>query len=346
MAVYTAIDDPEAYFQAQLYTGNGSTQSITLDGETDMQPDFVWLKARSAADAPHVFDSVRGVEKRLLPDGTNAEATMTGGLSAFNSDGFSLGSNTAINDNTTTFVGWNWKANGSGSANTVGSIASTVSVNTTSGFSIVTWTSTGSTGTVGHGLGVVPKFIVVKRLVDSGYDWVVYHVDDTAGLYLNEQGVNNDSSAANIFGRNPTTTVFDITADGRIGGNTTGDTYVAYCFADVAGYSKFGSYIGNSSADGPFIYTGFRPAYVMVKRIDDVSDYQIQDSKRIGYNVNNYRLNANTAAVEATSGVMDFVSNGFKFRGTPMNTTGGTFIYWAFAEAPFANSNGVPCNAR
>jgi hypothetical protein len=346
---YTAIDDSGLFMNTVLYTGNGGTQSITGVG---FQPDFTWIKQRDGAEAHFLFDAIRGTTERLITNTTGAEVTVSTSLTAFGSDGFTVGANNEVNQNTRTIVAWNWIGNGSGSANTVGDIASTVSVNTTSGFSIVTWTSTGSTGTVGHGLGVVPKFIVVKRRVDSGYDWVVYHVDKTAGLYLNTTGYNEDSSSANIFGRNPTATVFDITADGRIGGNTTGDTYVAYCFAEIAGYSKFGSYTGNGNADGPFIYTGFTPAYIMIKTTSGTDNWIIFDNKRpADSNSCHDYLKANAIAAEDTDDAdlgLDFISGGFKLRGNnaAINTSGGSYIYMAFAEAPFVNSNGVPCNAR
>ena len=339
MAAYTAIDDSGLFMNTVLYTGNYSTNAITGVG---FQPDLVWAKERDGTSSHAMFDAVRGVQEKIMPNSVDAESTETTYLSSFDSDGWTTLANNGINQSGILNVGWQWKANGSGSANTVGDIASTVSANTTSGFAIVKYTGTYLNNTVGHGIGAVPKMIITKRL-DDAENWKTYHVEtgNDEKLQFDEQTASSSFDGWNDT--TPTSTVFSLGQNNGVNGS--GYDYVAYCFADVAGYSKFGGYQGNSSADGVFIYTGFRPSLVIVKRTDDVSDWQMQDSKRIGYNVNNYRLNANTSAAETASGVMDFVSNGFKFRGTPMNTSGGTFIYMAFGET-FVNSNGVPCNAR
>ena len=330
MAAYTTIDDPEAYIQIKAYSGTGSSLALTFDGETDMQPNMVWLKGRSDAGNHFLYDSVRGANRGLVPNDTDDEDTSgesTSYLTSFDSDGITLGgSYDNTNASGRTYVTWCWKETAD------------------AGLDIVTFTGTGSANNVSHSLSAVPTMFIVKRR-DAAGSWQVYHesLGNTKFLVLNQTG-GEQTASSRWNDTSPTSLVFTVNTDADV--NASSGTYVTYCFAAKQGFSKFGSYKGNSNANGTFIYTGFRPAYVMVKRTDDVSDYQIQDSKRIGYNVNNYRLNANTSLVETTSGVMDFVSNGFKFRGTPMNTTGGTFIYMAFAEAPFVNSNGVPCNAR
>ena len=346
------IDKPSDYFNTKLYSGTGGTQNITGVG---FQPDWVWIKNRSDTHQHVLSDSVRGTGKELRSDTTGAETT-NGDITAFGSDGFSISSNGQVSNNGNSYASWNWKAGTSftndASATGIGTIDSTGSTNTTSGFSIVKWTSTGSTGTVAHNLGVTPKFIVVKRLEDSGYDWTVYHVNDTAGLYLNSVGVNNDSSSATIFDRSPTSTVFNITADGRIGGNTTGKNYIAYCFSEVPNYSKFGVWAGNGNADGPFIYTGFKPAYVFIKAITVDNDFLVQDNKRYPFNTDVSKiLYPNSAKVEADTADTDILSNGFKLRNTTTssNTSGRSYIYMAFAENPFvtSTSNGsIPATAR
>ena len=342
---YTDIDDPTQNFNTVLWTGNASTQSITGVG---FQPDWIWYKARSRVASHGLFDSIRGTTKQLYSDNTNAEATYSG-VTSFDSDGFSLGSDAGGNDSSETYVAWNWLAGGTASSNTDGAITSSVSANTTAGFSIVSYTGTDVAGdTVGHGLGAVPKWILVKRLVGSGYDWVVYHANDTAGLYLNSTGVNNDSSANSIWfnGTAPTSSVFSIGTDGRIGDAT---SYIAYCFAEKKGYSKFGSYTGNGSTDGTYIHLGFKPAWVMLRRTDTTQDWYMLDNKRDTINPMDIYLRANENGAEPSAFTFfDFLSNGFKCRNSTsaVNASGGTYIYMAFAESPFTNSNGVPNNAR
>jgi len=350
MAAYTAIDDPEVYFQVKLYTGDGSTPSITLDGDTDMQPGLVWIKNRDATDSHCLFDAVRTATEVLHPDATTAETTDADTLTSFDSDGFALGADVKVNTNTEKYVAWCWKANGSGSANTDGSISSTVSANTTLGFSIVKFTTDSASGnaTIGHGLGVVPKIIIRKELLTSGWD--VFHESVTSGgvgrMTLHDTGaldtVNDPfgevAPASSVFTYNQAWT-------GAIGYDS-----IAYCFAEKQGFSKFGSYIGNGNEDGPFVYTGFRPAYVMEKRANDTGIWNIQDNKRSTYNVTaaNLLAESNAAEYTGTGNRIDILSNGFKCRknDTDNNGDGDTIIYMAFAEAPFVNSNGVPCNAR
>ena len=334
---YTTIKKSSDYFNTKLYTGNGSTQSITGVG---FQPDFTWIKTRSGTYKHLLVDAVRGATKHLSTVNTAAEITNSDNVTAFASDGFNLASDGNVNANSGTYASWNWLANGTGSANTDGSISSTVSASATSGFSIVSFTGTGANATVGHGLGVTPKWIIVKsRGVEN---WRVYssYLGATKAMLLN--GTNAEDTDSSYWNGEPTSSVFTVGTNAGTNGSSV--NMIAYCFADVQGFSKFSSYTGNSSTDGTFIYTGFKPSFVMVKRTDNTSDWQMQDNKRIGYNVNNYRIFGNTSETEYTSGVMDFVSNGFKFRGTPMNTSGGNFIYMAFAEQPLVGDN--PATAR
>jgi len=345
---YTTIDNPELYFQTVLYTGDGAANhAITLPGDEDMQPDLTWLKRRDATGSFRLFDSVRGATKEIYSDAANAESTEAQTLKSFDSDGFTMGTDAASNGSSRTYAAWNWKAGGSASSNSNGSITSSVSASTDAGFSIVSWTGNGTAGaTVGHGLGVTPKMIIVKKR--SGVStWNVYDetIGNTKGLYLNTTdatttytGFWNDTS--------PTSSVFSVGAD-----NTTNSaTYIAYCFSDVKGYSKFGSYTGNGNADGTFVYTGFRPAFVMVKPTSRTGRWRIKDNKRDIDNVMDKRLSAEDSDAEGTGSTeyIDFLSNGFKARASEgqWNGDGETNIYIAFAEAPFVNSNGVPCNAR
>jgi hypothetical protein len=325
------------YYNAVLYTGNGTARSITGVG---FQPDWVWYKLRDTNSNSGLFDAVRGATKRLISNTTDAEDT-TSGVTSFDSDGFSLGTG-AGNTSGFTFVAWNWKANGSGSTNTAGSITSTVSANTTSGFSIVTYTGSGtSLSTVGHGLGAVPSMFIVKARSASGLSWYVYQKDvgNTKFLEL------NDTAAPTTFNlwesTNPTSSVFTISNNSAVNGN--GTTFVAYCFAPIAGYSAFGSYTGNGSTDGPFVFTGMRPAYVMIKRTDTGGtnmNWIIWDTTRNTTNVVGEELYANLNDAGTTYTDLDILSNGFKFRNstTWYNASGGTYIYMAFASNPFKYS--------
>jgi hypothetical protein len=322
------------YFNPVLYTGTGASLGVTGVG---FQPDLVWVKSRSAATDHAWYDAVRGVQKQIESNNTGAETTETTGLTAFGSDGFTTGALAQMNTSSATYVAWNWKANGAGSSNTSGSITSTVSANTTSRFSVVTFTGTGANATIGHGLGVVPSMIIVKSrtVVQS---WIVYHASlgNTSAMLLS----SNASSDANIVYWNntsPTSTVFSLGTNTAT--NQNGSSNVAYCFAEVAGYSKFGSYTGNGSTDGPFVFTGMRPAYVMIKRTDSASDWYIWDTKRDTYNVVTNTLLADTSGAETSATSIDDLSNGFKCRSaTVVNASGGTYIYMAFAESPFKYS--------
>ncbi len=351
---YTTIDNPELYFQTKLYTGNGSTQSITLDGDENMQPDFVWIKQRNAGSTYHwLADVIRGVTKYLSSNVSSAEATETTQITSFDSDGFSLGNKTNTNDNSDTYVAWNWKAGTSftndASATGVGSHDSSGSINTTAGFSIMTYTGTGSTTTLGHGLGVVPKWIIVKNR-GRVKDWCVYHVSlgETHKIELNDsQAASDDNAVWNDTA--PTSSVFTVgPSDERT--NASSDTYVAYCFAEKKGYSKFGSYTGNGNADGTFVYTGFKPAFVIQKVTNTTAQWNMHDSVRDPFNqVNRLLYPSNSNAEENNiSDQMDFLSNGFKFKntGAASNGSGNTYIYMSFAESPFVTSTGIPTTAR
>jgi hypothetical protein len=344
---YTAIDDSEAYFQVKTYTGTGSAASITLDGDTDMQPDFVWIKIRSTTNQHRLLDSIRGATNELYSDLTSREETTAQGLTAFDSDGFSLGTDHGFNKDTETFVAWCWKASGSTASNGSGDITSTVDANTTAGFSIVSYTGDGSTGTtVGHGLGVVPKMIIIKNLTESSRHWQIYH-ESIGNTHYFQFDTNAKLDDAGCFDdTSPTSSVFTLGSANR--GNEDTKSFIAYCFAEKQGYSKFGSYVGNSSTDGTFVYTGFSPSFLMIKCTSGTEEWWTWDNKRNTYNVVNKALHANDGDGVEDSDSLDFLSNGFKMRvnSGARNATDTTYTYMAFAEAPFVNSNGVPCNAR
>jgi len=330
------------YFNTLTYTGNG-TSGRALTG-VGFQPDFTWIKQRSSTEFHNVTDAVRGAAKTLFTNGDFAEQSNRtwGYVSSFDSDGFTVtqggGGIGEVNGNGSTYAAWNWKANGSGSTNTSGSITSTVSANTTSGFSIVTYTGTGANATVGHGLGVTPSMVIVKRR-NSVEDWQVRHISIAAvnSIELNLTG-GAASSPTTWNSTNPTSTVFSIGTDTQV--NASGGTYVAYCFAPIAGYSSMGSYVGNGSTDGPFIFTGMRPAFVLVRRSDGSDDWYIFDSKRIAYNVRNEPLYPNGSYAEGSGyNYIDLLSNGFKMRNNSYeNISGANYIYAAFAENPFKYS--------
>ena len=355
---YTTIDDPSAYFHTQLYTGNGaSTRAITNDANAgDFQPDWLWIKQRSQGARSHSqWDSSRGASQRLQSDITGAEETQTNDQKSFDTNGFTVGSGNITNENSQTFAAWQWKCNsGSTSVNNSGSVQSTVQVNQDAGFSIVTYTGTGSGDiTVGHGLGAVPKLIIGK-VRNQAYSWRVYHasVGNNKTLVLNG---NNAAASSNSWGNTtPTSSVFTAGRGGDDNMNFgSGDTIVAYCFAEKQGYSKFGSFTGNGNVDGPFIYTGFKPAFAIFKRTDTTGNWYMMTGK-IGDNGQDGnpledRLEANTNVAEADMGQgYDFLSNGIKVRhnGGEINGSANTFIYMAFAEHPFVSSTGAPTTAR
>ena len=343
---YSTIPKPSVYFNTKLYTGNSSTNAITGVG---FQPDWVWMKNRGATDSHYLYDAVRGVTKSIYSNLTTAEATKSNGLTAFGTDGFTLGNEGDINGNGNNFVSWNWKANGAGSANTDGTTSSTVSANTTADFSIVKWTGTSGNTTIGHGLGVVPSMVIAKNTGGSGTNWIVWHKSLSNGYYLKLNLTNAQDNANSYFTADPTNSILSLT--GSTAMNNSGNGMIAYCFADVPGYSKFGSYVGNGNADGTFVYTGFKPAFVIIKSSSQAeTNWVVVDNKREGYNPDNDRLFPDSTQAESTSDVVDLVSNGFKFRsGAGSSNATYSYIYMAFAEEPLvANSgtDGVPATAR
>ena len=360
MAVYTTIDDPEAHFQTVIYTGNGSANhAITLPGDTDMQPDFVWIKNRDATDSHCLFDAVRGATKLLTTDVGNVvgaqETTDADTLDSFTSDGFQVDADDKVNTNTEKYVSWNWKAGTTSGIVTTGAdiTPSAYSFNQTAGISIIKYTGNSTTDQqIAHGLGAVPHFIICKVVdADNPQNWDTYHHSNTSApetdyLSFNLPGGTTDA-VARWQDTAPTSVLFTVGDAGAV--NQTGDDIMAYCFTSIQGYSKFGGYgPGNATADGPFIYTGFKPAYLLIKIISGASIWVIQDNKRPGYNLTNLYSAGNTTAVEPSNLGVDLLSNGFKIRDSDseVNHSGGTYIYAAFAEAPFVNSEGVPCNAR
>ena len=329
---YTAIDNPELYFQVKLYTGDGSTQSITLDGDEDMQPDMVWIKNRGGADGHNLFDAVRGATKRLRPNDETDENIGADTLTSFDSDGFSLGADTTgdgVNISGYTPVAWCWEESA------------------TSGTDIVTFTGTGGTQNISHSLSAVPEMIICKSRSAAGA-WYTYHAGVASDAETDYLKLNaNEAVADGVTVWNdtaPTTSVFTV---GSAFDNTT--TYVAYAFAPKQGYSKFGSYTGNGSTNGSTVWCGFTPAFVLIKSTAS-GVWRLWDNKRDALNPNtaNFQTNASDAEYDDASVSIDFLSSGFKVRSTDSsyNGSGTSYVYYAVAEAPFVNSNGVPCNAR
>ena len=350
---YTTIDDPSAFFQTVLYTGNGGTQSITNTGNSDLQPNWIWTKVRSETGSHRLVDTVRGLTKPMFSNGTDADADETN-YSAFDSDGFSL-VNESLNENTRTYVAWQWKAETSfsndASATSIGSVDSTGSVNDTAGFSIVSYTGTGSNATLKHGLSTVPKMIIVKNR-STAQHWQVYHTStgNTKSSQLSGGGAP-DTAATYWNNTSPTSSVFSIGSGAPTNGD--GNAIIAYCFAEKTGYSKFSSFVGNGNANGTFVYTGFKPAFIFLKNTERNINWEILDNKRpsTGQNPADDILFPNTNDAESSSQtdrLVDFVSNGIKIRGTSnqMNASGQKFIYMAFAENPLVTSTGVPTTAR
>ena len=349
---YTTINKSTDYFNTVSYSGTGSAQSITGVG---FRPDWLWIKHREDVSNHKLHDVIRGSTKVLGSNETSAEATVAQGVTSFDSDGFSLGTDASVNGTGAAgIVAWNWLAGGSqGSSNTDGSINTTyTSVNTTAGFSIVSYTGNATSGaTIGHGLGAVPKMIITKNRDEGGgnQDWCVYHVSVGAnkGMFLNLSN-SPDTNAKYFNDTTPTSSVF--TVGNNLGTNGSGDNMIAYCFAEKTGYSKIGSYTGNGNADGTFVYTGFKPAWIMGKRYDNTNNWYIFDSVRDPYNLTQRYLRAdtNSAEINNSSKAIDIVSNGFKIKNSDgeFNASGGTYLYMAFAEAPLVGSNNIPATAR
>ena len=351
MAAYTTIDDPSAFFQTKIYAGTGNELVITNDGNSDLQPDFIWIKNRTDGSTNHhAVNTSIGSTRNLFVNKTDYEEGQAQSVKSIQSDGFTLGTWDGDNINAKNFVAWQWKANGgtttafSESGNNPGG---TYQANTTAGFSIVTYTGTGAAGTVTHGLGVAPKLIIIKNR-DVADPWAVYYGDATDYLVLNNTAATVDN-AAWWNDTAPSSTVFTVNTDHSV--NADGEAYVAYCFAEKQGYSKFGTYFGNGNANGAFVYTGFKPALVMFKVLSDPNyGWSMIDNTRSPSNLMNDDLYANSTAAEVTdANKCDFLSNGFKLRGStyPANSGGGNeFAYFAWAENPFTTSTGIPTTAR
>ena len=337
---------PKDNFNTKLWTGTGSENAITGIG---FQPDWVWIKQRNTTRDHNEFDAVRGATKRLYPNLTNAEETAAQVLKSFDSDGFTLGTDTSANQSSGTYVGWNWKANGAGSANSDGNANNVVvSANTTSGFSIVQGDMNASgSWTFGHGLGVAPSLIFLRGQNVTSH-WFMYHKSLGAGNYMTLNGTGASASNTTFMANTaPTSSVFSMNAGTWSAG--AGEKIIAYCFAEKTGFSKFGKYVGNGSANGTFIHTGFKPAFVIIKRSSDTGDWYMHDNKRDVDNPVDISLSANSDNADNTqNNILDLVSNGFKIRttGTGYNNNGSTYIYMAFAEEPLVSSNNIPATAR
>jgi len=352
---YTSINKPSDYFNTVLYTGNGSTQSITGVG---FQPDWVWQKTRNYDYSHTLADVVRGASLNMFTNNNLGDQTVSNGLTSFDSDGFSVGADLGWNASASdrnSKVAWNWLASNTTASNTDGSITSTVSANTTSGFSIVSYTGTGSASTIGHGLGSAPKMVICKTRSTTG-EWITWHtgIDIQAKLSLNTtDAVYNPGTGLYWNSTLPTSSVFSVGTSGSV--NSSSTTYIAYCFAEKKGFSKFGSYTGNGSTDGTFVYTGFKPAFIITKCSSTSSSYThwgIWDNKRDPKNQAQQQLAANISEEENSANIggqyIDMLSNGFKTKnnGSSHNLSGETYIYMAFAESPFTTSTGVPTTAR
>mgnify|MGYP006424596959 CR=1 FL=1 len=332
---------PSEHFNTVLWTGTGSSNART---DVGFQPDFTWIKGRSHISNHRLMNSIAGATKYLLSNAPQAEGTDSQVMSSFDSNGFTVGTEDDTNGSSKTFVAWNWKAGGTGVSNTNGSITSTVSANADAGFSIVSWTGDGSDATIGHSLNSVPKMIIHKHRSGS-VQWNVYHESAGTGGYLRIDGTHAWNSNSGFFGTAPTSSVFSPGSHSYMSGS--GHNNIAYCFADVDGYSKVGSYTGNGSTDGTFVYTGFRPAYVMIKDSGNAEQWWIFDSTRDVDNVAHHRLGADGSGTEGTNIAgaadnIDFVSNGIKIRsngGSVGGNTGSTYIFIAFAESPFKHTN-------
>jgi len=334
MAAYTTIDDPSAYFKVQLYTGNGSgSRAIAFDDtDTNMQPDFVWIKSRSLQDNHELYDSARGVQKRVMSNDGGAEETRSQGLLAFSSDGFTVGTSDGVNKNTETYVSWNWKESAD------------------AGFDIVAYSGTGSSADVSHSLSAVPDVIFTKQRTGTQY-WFVYTSVSAMGsqksMHLNTTATV--STQATAYDATPTSSVINYGNDTGVNGSS--NTYIAYLWRSVQGFSKFGQYIGNGAdPDGPYVYLGFSPQLVIIKRTDSTDDWKMHTKKVEVHNPLNQSVKANSDVTEATESDhdIDFLSNGFKLRenNSAFNADGGTYVYMAWADSSFVNSNGVPNNAQ
>jgi hypothetical protein len=359
---YTTIDDPSVYFQSTLYTGNATNSTaITNGGNSDLQPDWLWIKNRSSSGGvgPHfIVDSSRGANKDLHANNEEAEHTTTNAVKSLNSDGFTIDSGGTVNNNSDNYVAWQWKCNSGTTETQVSESGNNPAhqrqTNTTAGFSIITSTGTGGAGTIQHGLGAVPHWIISKGRSNDG-GWVVYHQNNTSAPETDALNLSSDGATVDAVAwfndTAPTSSVFTVGTTNDINGD--GRTYIHYVFTEIQGYSKFGGYTGNGNQDGTFVYTGFKPAWIMAKRTDAAKNWYIADSTRSPINVNKAFLVPNSSDAEDTSGdttdsYFDILSNGFKLRQdfSHLNASGAEHIYMAFAEHPFVSSKGVPVTAR
>tara|TARA_R110000803_G_scaffold180266_1_gene242680 strand:- start:505 stop:1545 length:1041 start_codon:yes stop_codon:yes gene_type:complete len=344
---YTAIDDSGLYFNTKLYTGTGSSLANTGVG---FQPDWVWIKGRSGATEHVLTDSVRGVTKELSSDDTGAEETVAQGLTAFGSDGFTVGTDGSYNTSSATYTSWNWKAGTTSGIATNGSTditPSAYSFNQTAGFNVFKFTGAGNSGdTVAHGLGAIPEFIIIK-VTGTTHGWITYHGALGGTKNLNLETSNGAATAVSRWNNtNPDSVNITLGNSNNVNGAST--EYICYAFSGKQGYSKFGEYTGNGNANGTFVFLGFKPAFILFKKYSDTSEWSMFDNKRNTFNVVNHHVYADLPNAEGDDDDLDFLSNGFKHRSAAGNTNGSsaTYIYAAFAEAPFVNSNEVPCNAR
>ena len=341
---FTTIDKSTEYFNTKLYTGNGSTNAQTGVG---FQPDMTWIKSRSNNTDHVITDAVRGVTKEIRPNKTDYEDTASNGLTTFGTDGFTVGDWTVVNLNSETYSAWNWKANGQGSANSDGTITTTyTSANTTNGVSIIKYTGTGSNGTIGHGLGVAPQSVIIKKL-NTAADWVIGNNGMGGWNYvMNFSTSPRADQTAQFQSTAPSSSVITLGTDGQV--NASGDTYICYAFAPITGFSKFGGYIGNGSTDGTFVYTGFKPGFLIVKGATVTDNWSMFDSKNLGYNAYNQVMYPDLNLTESNGLPIDFLSNGFKWRSSAAMVNGSSqeFIYIAFASAPIVASNDIAANAR
>ena len=333
---YTTIDNPELYFQTKLYTGqassqgDGTTTAITFDGDEDMQPDLIWIKNRDGTDWHDVTDSVRGVTKSIYPNENDAEDTVATAVTAIGSDGFTVGSNDQVNDASDKYVAWCWKESA------------------TAGFDIVSYTGNATNRTISHSLSAAAKVVIIKDRSTTG-EWVFGHGSQGFTKFAEMNSTGAFQTVASRFNNTaPTSSVFSVGTANDTNENT--DSLIAYLFAEKQGFSKFGSYTGNGNADGAFIYTGFRPAWIMFKNTSQTQNWYMYDNKRSSFNPANdhFYADADSAEVADSAHGLDILSNGFKMRTTNdgWNGSGEVYVYIAFAEAPFVNSKGVPCNAR
>ena len=341
---FTTIDKSTEYFNTKLYTGNGSTNAQTGVG---FQPDMTWIKSRSNNTDHVITDAVRGVTKEIRPNKTDYEDTASNGLTTFGTDGFTVGDWTVVNLNSETYSAWNWKANGQGSANSDGTITTTyTSANTTNGVSIIKYTGTGSNGTIGHGLGVAPQSVIIKKL-NTAADWLIGNSGMGGWNYvMNFSTSPRADQTAQFQSTAPSSSVITLGTDGQVNGS--GDTYICYAFAPITGFSKFGGYIGNGSTNGTFVYTGFKPGFLIVKGATVTDNWSMFDSKNLGYNAYNQVMYPDLNLTESNGLPIDFLSNGFKWRSSAAMVNGSSqeFIYIAFASAPIVASNDIAANAR